>query len=282
MKEIRNIRNIITILLMALMMVSGAALCVLANDGTTDGNTGDVVGNENAGTVSEDVNIEEEEKEEVVDVDVEDVDIDDEDIDVDNEDIDVNDDSEDELIDDNDTNSLHEDEKEGFGVIEPEAVDEDFGQVGEASWCVPKAGGTMYYVQNKDDSISSWFEPYDSDEGVLGPAGYYDPTTKKYTHIYPDGKIITYYDDEDSSNSAASVSYSDTYVPLTAEAKPVEENANAAEEIITSVAEDYTAVLGDYEEPTSNNSPLAAGLALFSGTVVALGVLWKLGLVAFL
>lgn len=251
---------------MALILVSGAALCVLADDGTTEGNTEDVVSNEGADTGSEDVDVEE--KGVVVDVDVS------------NDDIDVNDDSETEDIDDNDTNALEE--EEGIGVIEPEEDDKDTGVVGDATWCEPADGGMWYYVQRSDGSVESWFEPYDSEEGVLGPAGYYDPTTRKYTHIYPNGRIVTYSDDEDSSNSVASVSYSDTYVPLTAEAKPVNENTNVAEEIITSVAEDSTAVLGDYEQPTSNKSPLAAGLALFSGTVVALGVLWKLGLIAFL
>lgn len=212
------------------------------------------------------------------DPEVIDVNDDDEGSDVENVDVNAEDDSD--IADADDEQAADDEEIEQVGSIEPEDSEDDdrddLGVVGDASSYNPVTREITVY--KADGSVEILTEA-DEDLGVVGDASSYDPITGKTTVYKADGSVEVYSDNNSSYSyqTAAAVS-SDTFVPVPALS---EEKAETVETVIAPAAEaEESAVLGDYEEPESNSIPFTAGIAFFSSTLVGLGVLWKLGLIA--
>jgi|GEM_PF-5280869 len=175
-------------------------------------------------------------------------------------------------------------------TVEPE--EEEEGVLGPASSYDPETGETTVSYPNGEVEVT--VEPEEEEEGVLGPASSFDLDTGLITVWYPDGTVevtpleqeeATYtssisqapsYNDSDNYNAAASVIGASADEPE--EVKNVMEEIVEVEEILDPVIEE--AVLGDYEEPVKNSIPFTAGLTFFSSTLIGLGVLWKLGIIA--
>ena len=177
-------------------------------------------------------------------------------------------------------------------VVVNEPVVEEEGVLGAASSYDPETGETTVSYPNGEVEVT--VEPEEEEEGVLGPASSFDLDTGLITVWYPDGTVevtpleqeeATYtssisqapsYNDSDNYNAAASVIGASADEPE--EVKNVMEEIVEVEEILDPVIEE--AVLGDYEEPVKNSIPFTAGLTFFSSTLIGLGVLWKLGIIA--
>ena len=181
-----------------------------------------------------------------------------------------------------DTNNTEVADDEEVVVVEPtDSENEDQGELGDTSWAEPAEGGMMYYVQHPDGSVESWFEADDDEElGVVGDASSYDPTTGETTVFKADGSVKVYSDNanNDYSYQTAAAVYSDTFAPLPALS---EEKLETVETVVAPAVEaEESAVLGDYEEAESEENPFKSGIAFFTSTLVGLGVLWKLGILA--
>lgn len=282
--------RILSIMVLALVLAFTMAVSVMADDTDSENTSADKVAaedvaeeiaDEDAEEVAEDID---DAEEEVIEVDdTEEIDVDDSE-DIDGADIGTNDSDDSDIVDTTDTEDADDEEIiEEVVVVEPtDSEDEDSGElgvVGDASWSEHVKGGTNHFVQHSDGSVDSWFEE-DEDLGVVGDAISYDPTTRKTTLYKADGSVKVYADNKDNEYSyqTAAAVYSDTFAPL-----PVlsEEKTETVETIVAPAVEaEGSVVLGDYEEPESGGVPFTAGIAFFTSTLVGLGVLWKLGILA--
>ena len=274
--------HILSIMVLALVLAFTMAVSVMADDTDSENTSADKVAaedvaeeiaDEDAEEVAEDID---DAEEEVIEVDdTEEIDVDDSE-NIDGADIGTNDSDDSDIVDTTDTEDADDEEIiEEVVVVEPTASeDEDSGElgvVGDAAWSEPVKGG----------SVDSGFEANgDEDLGVVGDAISYDPTTRKTTLYKADGSVKVYSDNEDNGYSyqTAAAVYSDTFAPL-----PVlsEEKTETVETIVAPAVEaEESAVLGDYEEPESEGVPFTDGIAFFTSTLVGLGVLWKLGILA--
>ena len=272
MKKAR-ISNIFNITLLTILLVFGMTLCVMANDNDAENLDPAEVAEEidnNEDVTPEDT----EETPEVTPGDTEDQD-------------------EDFIEEDNDDEEEPEVDEpkagEGTEVVEPETEAEDEGELGDAAYSDPNTGKTK--VHHPNGETEEFVNPPEDDfEGVLGPASSSDPSGRTqvwfpdgHVEVYPpDVKEPTYtssiswepYDNDSDYAAAASVSDISSDKP-----EELAEEVVVTEEVVEPLSVEE-AVLGDYDAPEQKRIPFAAGFTFFSSTVIGLGVLWKLGIIA--